>query len=199
MNSTTAIGSAAVARTMKKRNRGFSLIELMGTLMIFALLLGAGLPAYESLVEDNRMVTNINELSAAVQFARSEAIKRGANVRLCISANASLNNGGCSGGSDWTSGWNVRVVGGAVLRRRAPMAGNESLDEIGTPANDGRFTFDRLGFTADVKTILSCNADDEANRARGITINAVGQVRMAGDSDGNGVVEDAAGANVSCP
>ncbi len=199
MNRKTAIGPRVGASKAKRRDGGFSLIELMGTLMIFALLLGAGLPAYESLVEDNRMVTNVNELSAAIQFARSEAIKRGVPVRICISANASLNNGGCSGGSDWSGGWNVRVVGGAVLRRHAPLNGNESLDEIGNPTNDGIFTFDRLGFTADVKTILACNADDVAAKARGIIVNAVGQVRTAGDSDANGVVEDAAGANVSCP
>ena len=199
MKSNKAIGGTVNATRTPKGTRGFSLIELMATLIVMSLLLGAGVPAYESLVEDNRMVTNINELSAAIQFARSEAIKRGAPVRLCISANASLNNGGCSGGSDWSAGWNVRVVGGAVLRRRAPLDGPETLDEIGNPANDGRFTFDRLGFTADTKTVLSCNVDDEATKARGVVVNAVGQVRTAGDSDGNGVVEDAAGANVACP
>lgn len=201
MKSSTATGYRAIATKTKRTARGFSLIELLAAMVIMGLLLGAGVPAYESLVEDNRMVTNINELSAAVQFARSEALKRGAPVRLCISANASLNNGGCSNGSDWSAGWNVRVSGGggAVLRRRAPLDGAETLDELGSPANDGRITFDRLGFTADVKTIVACNVDDEAGRARGIIINAVGQVRTAGDSDANGVVEDAAGTNVACP
>lgn len=199
MKSNTAIGNRVNAIHMYKSARGFTLVELMATLMILAVLLGAGVPAYESLIEDNRMVTNINELSAAIQFSRSEAIKRGLPVRMCISANAALNNGGCSGGSDWSAGWNVRVVGGAVIRRRAPLDGIETLDEIGSPANDGRYTFDRLGFTADTKTVVACNADDVAAKARGIVVNAVGQVRTAGDSDADGIVEDAAGDNVACP
>lgn len=199
MKSNTAIGSKANATRIHKGARGFTLIELLATLVILALLLGAGVPAYESLIEDNRMVTNINELSAAIQFSRSEAIKRGVPVRMCISANATLNNGGCSGGSDWSAGWNVRIVGGAVLRRRAPMDGIETLDEIGNPANDGRFTFDRLGFTADTKVVVACNADDVAAKARGIVVNAVGQVRTSGDSNADGIVEDAANVNVACP
>lgn len=199
MKSNTAIDRRVNATRIHKSARGFTLIELLATLVILALLLGAGVPAYESLIEDNRMVTNINELSAAIQFSRSEAIKRGVPVRMCISANGNLNNGGCSNGSDWSAGWNVRVVGGDVLRRRAPLDGLETLDEIGSPANDGRFTFDRLGFTADTKVVVACNVDDVAAKARGIIVNAVGQVRTAGDSNADGVVEDEAGANVACP
>lgn len=201
MSSSTAIDEQVSATRIQKKAQGFSLIELLATLMVMALLLGAGVPAYESLVQDNRMVTNINELSSAIQFARSEALKRGVSVRVCIPNNGNLNASGCSNGSDWSAGWNVRVVGagGLVLRRRAPLDGLETLDEIGTVANDGRITFDRLGFTADVKTIVACNVDNEAPRARGIIINAVGQVRTSGDSNGDGTVEDATGANVACP
>lgn len=199
MKSNMAIDGRVNAIRIHKSARGFTLIELLATLVILALLLGAGVPAYESLIEDNRMVTNINELSAAIQFSRSEAIKRGVPVRMCISANAALNNGGCSNGSDWSAGWNVRVVGGDVLRRRAPLDGLETLDEIGNPANDGRFTFDRLGFTADTKVVVACNVDNVAAKARGIVVNAVGQVRTSGDSNADGIVEDADNVNVACP
>lgn len=191
--------SCRQAAGKRQRLRGFSLVELMATLCVIGLLMGVGVPAYESLVEDNRLVTNVNELVAAIHYARSEAIKRGAPVRICIANNSSINAGGCSGGSDWSAGWNVRIVGGAVLQRRAPMQGAETLDEIGSPTNDGRITFDRLGFTADTRTVISCNADDEATRARGLIVNVVGQVRTAADTNGDNIVEDAGGTNVACP
>ncbi len=195
------MNAAQPLQSHKRDSRGFSLIELMAVLVVIGMLLGVGVPAYNSLVEDNRLVTNINELASAITYARSEAMKRGVPVRICISNNGNINAAGCSNGSDWTAGWNVRVVGagGLVLRRQSPMPGAESLDELGNPANDGVITFDRLGFTGDSRTIISCNADDEAPRARGLIVNVVGQVRMAGDSNADGTVEDAAAANVACP
>ncbi len=195
------MNAAQLFTSHMRTKRGFSLIELMVVLVVIGMLLGVVVPAYNSLVEDNRLVTNINELSASITYARSEAMKRGVPVRICISDDASIDAADCSNGSDWTAGWNVRVVGagGVVLRRQAPMAGIESLDEIGNPADDGRITFDRLGFTGDARTIISCNADDDATRARGLVVNVVGQVRMAGDSNGDGTVEDAAATNVVCP
>jgi len=182
-----------------RSQRGWTLVELLATLTILAVLLGTGVPAYEALVEDNRMVNGINDISASIQFARSEALKRGVPVRICISDSANANASGCSGGSDWAAGWNVSVVGGDLLRSHSPLIGAESFDELGNPADSGRLTFDRLGFTADGRTIVACNADDEANRARAIIVNTVGQVRTAGDTGGDNIVEDAAGLNVACP
>lgn len=184
----------------KKGEQGLSLIELLATLTVVAVLLGMGVPAYDSLVEDNRLVSNTNELVAAMHFARSEAIKRGTDVRICISNNANVGAAGCSGGTDWSAGWNVRVVGagGAVLQRHAPLEGNETLVELGNNTRVGQLRFDRLGFTTDGRTIISCDADKSDTTARGLIVNAVGQVRAAGDTDNDNIVEDAAGNDIDC-
>lgn len=74
------------------------------TVGILALLLGIGVPSFNSMLRQNRLATHTNELVAATALARSEAVKRGSLVTLCA-ANAQQT--ACSGGDDWTLGWIV--------------------------------------------------------------------------------------------
>lgn len=61
---------------------GFTLIELMVTISIAAILLAIGIPSFQAIFENNRLATQANELITAVNLARSEAIKRGADVTI---------------------------------------------------------------------------------------------------------------------
>lgn len=68
-----------------KRISGFTLVELMVTVSIVALVLTMGVPSFQSSVRANRLTTTANEFLAALSFARSEAVKRGISVTLCKS------------------------------------------------------------------------------------------------------------------
>lgn len=85
------------------RQRGVTLIEMMVTLAVAAILLAAAVPSFSALLQNNRAAAQVNELVAAIHAARGEAIKRGFPVTVCASSNQSS----CSGGSSWTSGWIV--------------------------------------------------------------------------------------------
>ncbi len=188
--------------TVRRLQRGVTIIELLMALTIGALLMGVGIPAYESLVRNNRLATDTNELVASIHYARSEAIKRGVPVRICISNNANIGVTGCDGtATDWSAGWNIRILGagGAVLRRHAPLDGSTTLIEEGPNTRTGRMDFDRLGFTADGRTIVACEATNTTGLARGLIVSPIGQVRKAQDAGGDGIVENAAGTNVTCP
>jgi type IV fimbrial biogenesis protein FimT len=78
---------------------GFTLIELMITIAIAAIVLGLAIPSFTSTIASNRLTTGANELVTALNFARSEAIKRGIQV--------TVRNKGAS--SQWESGWDVFV------------------------------------------------------------------------------------------
>ena len=65
------------------RSAGFTLLELLATLAVGALLLAMAVPAFTSLVLDARLTTAVNRVVHGVHVARHESLKSGADVVLC--------------------------------------------------------------------------------------------------------------------
>lgn len=95
------------------RERGFTLVELMITLAVMAILLTVGIPSFQSIFQSNRLATQANEMIGSINLARSEAIKRGANVTITPNA------GGFQNG--WCIHTGNACAGGAVLRQFPAM------------------------------------------------------------------------------
>jgi type IV fimbrial biogenesis protein FimT len=100
----------------RREQRGFSLLELMFTLTVAGVLLGIGVPSFVEIVRSNRTAANINELSSAFAIARSEAIRRSANVTVCRSSN------GADCGTSWADGW-IAFVDTAATETADPVVG----------------------------------------------------------------------------
>lgn len=88
--------------------QGFTLIELLVTLIVAAVILGFALPNFTNQVRNNRSLAFGEEFVSALNYARSEAVKRGAFVSICPS-----NDAGDACASDWTNGWLVFLDGAA--------------------------------------------------------------------------------------
>ena len=83
---------------------GFSIVELMVTLTIVAILLAIGVPSYRYVTNSSRATSEVNGLLGDLQFARSEAIKEGQTVTVCPSSNGTS----CLTSSNvWNTGWIV--------------------------------------------------------------------------------------------
>src|SRR5690606_4228088 len=91
-----------------RKSRGFTLLELLVTLAVAAIVLSYGVPSFIDTVRNGRAAANANDLVTALSFARSEAVKRGARVTVCASADAAT----C--GEAWTDGWIVIADGAAT-------------------------------------------------------------------------------------
>ena len=70
-----------------QRQAGFTLLELMVTITVAAVILGFGVPSFITLVQNNRMTAAANDLVAALTIARTEAVKRATPVTVCASNN----------------------------------------------------------------------------------------------------------------
>lgn len=86
-----------------KSLRGFTLLELLLVLTLVAALLALGVPAYQHLIANERAATQVDQLVAAINFARSEAVKRNTIITLCKSKDGHH----CQG--EWRDGWIVFV------------------------------------------------------------------------------------------
>ena len=84
-----------------RKGAGFSLIELMIALAIFALTLRFGVPAYGDWIAARKLANHAEYLAETLNLARSEAVKRGMRVNLCKSRDRKQ----CDPKANWESGW----------------------------------------------------------------------------------------------
>ena len=78
------MGLVPMTMTGKKAKhvRGFTLIELMVVISIVAVMMVFALPAFNDFTQQRRMASNVNMFVSAVNLARSEATRRGAQVTV---------------------------------------------------------------------------------------------------------------------
>ncbi len=191
-----------------KTENGFTLIELLVTVAVVSILLAVGVPEFKRMTEGNRLVAIINKLAGDLNLARSESIKQGRAVTLCASSNGT----GCSGTTDWTSGWIAFID----QNRDGTVDANDTLiarQNALSPGVQLRATqFDdntqllylpsgRLANTADPDgTFVLCETrNKDPKRARAINVNALGRVSLAQDTDNSGTRNDVEGNDVTCP
>lgn len=89
--------------------RGFTLVELLVTVSILAILVSLAVPSFSSLIAQWQRDNVTRALATDLQQARSESIKSSRKVVVCPSTNASTSTPTCSGASEWKSGWLVFV------------------------------------------------------------------------------------------
>ncbi len=103
------------SRFTRRRYNGYTLLEMLITLIVSSILAGIAIPSLSSLLSSNRMTVSVNEFIAALYLARSEAIKRGQTVSICPSLDQST----CITTRDWKRGWIVFVEANQNSRRDA--------------------------------------------------------------------------------
>jgi type IV fimbrial biogenesis protein FimT len=166
-----------------KRERGFSLIELMVTLAVATIVLSVGVPSFRSVIMDNRLATQANEFVTSINLARSAAVRFQRNAIVCASADFDAAVPSCTASADWSNGWIVWVD----KNRNAATDANEILS-VFAPLNDAS-TFSSLGtlgFTYNARGFSLAGGDDlvmcdsrTAETGRLIRVNAVGRTNIS--------------------
>ncbi|KRG66444.1 hypothetical protein ABB27_13805 [Stenotrophomonas terrae] len=140
-------------RSAGRAERGFTLVELMVTVVVLAVLIAIGMPAMNGLINSNRLTTQSNELVGAIQMARSEAIKRNAPVSMC----GSLDGLTCAAAGNWTHWLVVLDSDDSVLQAgeiRPPAEVNSATPRITFHSDGLARTAAGLLFAGDVAVCL---------------------------------------------
>jgi type IV fimbrial biogenesis protein FimT len=166
------------------RALGFTLWELLCALVIAGVTLAAGVPALSSFLLDGRQTADANAWILAVQFARSEAFKRGRSVIVCQSSDTWR----CVDGAT-VGGWMVYVN----LDDRYPPARSESepllyyhaVASVGTVVSNRPYYEFRPGvYRSSAGTVVFCDRRGAA-AARAVIMNFNGRPRVE-RRDGDG-------------
>lgn len=148
--------------------RGFTLIELMVTIAVLAILLGIAIPSFTDSTLGSKLRTQANDLVAGTVLARSEAIKRNQTVALCASSNGSS----CTG--TWSEGWIVLSTDGTVIMKHAAAA----TGFLVTSAQSS-LTFQPTGIGSTATSLVVCRATPSVgSQERVVTISATGRASV---------------------
>ncbi|MBU2640338.1 MAG: GspH/FimT family pseudopilin [Gammaproteobacteria bacterium] len=163
------------------RQPGFTLIELIITLAIAAILMTVAIPNFQIFVLNGRISAQANDFMGALGLARSEAIKRATRVSICKSANGTA----CATSGNWEQGWIVFVDGGTagtVDGTDSAIQVHGALDGGGTFVGNGTvvnyFAYQASGYGTQNGTIKLCPPSPAAVEGRDIVISNTGRARV---------------------
>ncbi len=151
-----------------KQLQGFTLVELMVTIVIAGILITVGVPSLISMYEGFRGNSNIDKINNILKFARNQAMSYGTTVNVCPYASPTS----CSTTTDWSNGIRVFVTSnGADVELR-------SIDSFGT--NDkakgpsGIISFNSEGLSSNA-IVIYCPSNKTQN-SKSVNITSSGLI-----------------------
>ncbi len=182
----------------------YTLIELLISLIIVAILLSLVIPSFSTFISSNRLTSYANQWITTLNYARSEAIKRNQQV---VVRKLSLN---------WEQGWQVFVdIDRSIAARQNVLDSNDILLRVYaslpldfTLRGNQNFTnfirYKPNGASSSFGSFVICDNQDGNNipepyTAKLMTVNAAGRVHLGIDANKNGIPERDDGSEiVSC-
>lgn len=185
-----------------KRNMltsGFTLVELLFTLAIVAVITGLVAPAMDNLIQKNRRHTAVSDLITMINLARNTAIMEQQTVTICP-----LNKDKqCA--TDWTGTITVfrDPESDKTLDNHNQVIRISQIPEGGywTANTSSRpyFRFMPTGIANyAIGNMIWCPNSKDPTRAAQLIVNRGGRIRLSKDNNGDGIVENASGDPITC-
>ena len=175
------------------RQSGFTLVELLTTLVVMITIIAAGVPAMQKFLASQYMVSAVNTVSSHLHLARSEAVKRGLRAVLC----PSLDGESCVKSRQWQRGFilfadenaNLKREAGEELLRR--FQSNNKKSQIRITSTEGR-RWIRYQATGEAPgsnlTITFCDTSDFVD-PKAIIISNTGRPRISSSKPNGGSLD----------
>lgn len=161
---------------MIKNKNGFTLVELMVTIVVAGIILTIGLPSLISAYESVRVNRSIERIHNLMSFARNQAISYGTTVNVCPFATATS----CDSGADWKGGIRVYLTdaGGSDKELRA-IDSFDSKDSVKGPSTMITFSADGLSSGG---SIIYC-PNGKASESQSVTVSSSGLISYGADGN----------------
>ncbi|SMP63968.1 type IV fimbrial biogenesis protein FimT [Desulfonatronum zhilinae] len=146
-------------RVVRRNAVGLTIIEVLVVVAIISIMAIVGLPSLQDFIRRARISSQAHEFVGTLNYARSEAIKRGQRVTVCKSADGEL----CATTGNWDQGWivfvdanndNIRQTGEELLRVRSPL--DEGISLAGNTNVATYVSFLNNGGATQIGTITLC-------------------------------------------
>jgi type IV fimbrial biogenesis protein FimT len=172
----TSKGKRPIMGEMSLAESGFTLIEMMVTISVLAILLAIAVPSFQEVTLSSKLTSLANDFVASAQLARSEAIKRNRPARLCASSDGST----CTG--DWADGWVVLREDGVVVQAQKKLPDGFMMSGNVTSIS---FSATGVGVTA-AATLTVCRATpSEGSQERVVSISSTGRPSVERTTEGS--------------
>lgn len=172
---------------------GLTLLELVFTMVIVAVLASLAVPSYDRLIKEGRKSSELKNFLGSLFMARSEAVKRGLRAVVCTSTNGAS----CDNSANWDSGWIVFIdtnsndtldSGEQVIHVGAALDNGSSL--IGTTNVATMIRYQSNGDSLESGSFTFCDSRG-ASEAEAILLTASGRPKISETG--------ACGGTLSCP
>lgn len=164
---------------MRRHGIGLTLIELLATLSIGAVIVAIGAPALHDLLLEQRMTARINDFVHTVFLAKQAAHTRLVETAICKSPDGMH----CDTGADWEDGWllfaNLDRDHPATADAAEPILASGATFRAGTiRANRRAFVFRPFEIRSTNGTLVFCDRRGPAH-ARAVIVSYTGRPRIA--------------------
>ncbi len=176
---------------MSASQRGFTLLEMLTAVTVLGIILGIAVPSFAELTVQNRAAAQTNEFVSMLAVARSEAVRRGAQVTVLPV------------GTGWESGWRVFFDADedqafdddgnstpceagedcTVVHRQDALPGGVTLRVTSGDEYTDYIRFDAIGAAegshSGSRDLRLCPSGTDTTKARTVTLESVGRARLA--------------------
>lgn len=172
----------------------FTLVELLVTVAIAAILVSLAVPSFNTMLLNNRLTAQANAFASALNYARAGALTQNINVQVCpVGAIGSITCGG-----NWSAGWIITTVPatgfGILLQSYNAGPSDPLLSAVAFAGNTATtINFDPLGLATTQSNFKICD-NRGAAYARSLQVVATGSIQQ-GASPGVAVW----GGGLACP
>ncbi|WP_434632167.1 GspH/FimT family pseudopilin [Chromobacterium sp. CV08] len=184
---------------MRRPAGGFTLIEMMVTIVVLALMLTVGLPAWQTFVQNERLNAVRDNMISALGQARGTAVNDDSVVTVCPYSSAS----GGSCGNSWSAGWIIIETQGSssTVLAQQPLSytGAPTIGSLATGSASG--TIASISFNPRPPYVAAAQTGDfricdnrGANYALSFNLQTTGYAQAAASTG-----YTLAGAALSCP